>query len=254
MKKLAVVIAMLLLAGCAQQPTEDQSQENVSAPRVRAKIHSELASGYYSRGQLGVALEEAKTSVQADPTFVDGYNILGVVYMELKEDDKAEASFKKGLEVDPNNSEANNNYGWFLCQHNRIDDAIKHFLTALRNPLYATPEKPYFNAGICSLKRNDDKSAIEYLNKALQVQPQLSQAMYYLADIYYRTGDLSLANKYIVREMQTAQQPDADSLWLGVRIAHKLGDREAEDSYSLILKQRFPGSPGAQALKNGRYE
>ena len=254
MKKL-LVIMIILLSGCAQQPVEDQSQDNnASAPRVRAKIHSELASGYYSRGQLGVALEEAKTSVQSDPTFVDGYNILGVVYMELREDAKAEASFQKGLAIDPKNSEANNNYGWFLCQHNRIDDAIKHFLVALQNPLYTTPEKPYFNAGICSLKSNDDKSAIDFLKKALQVQPQLSQAMYHLADIYYRTGDLALANQYIVKEMQTARDADADSLWLGIRIAHKLGDRDAEDSYSLILKQRFPGSPGAQALKNGRYE
>jgi type IV pilus assembly protein PilF len=253
-KKLLVIL-IVLLTGCAQQPVEDQSQEaNPSAPRVRAKIHSELASGYYSRGQLGVALEEAKTSVQADPAFVDGYNILGVVYMELREDAKAEASFQKALQIEPNNSEANNNYGWFLCQHDRIDESIKHFLSALKNPLYATPEKPYFNAGICSLKRKDDKSAIDFLKKALQVKPNLSQAMYYLADIYYRTGDLTLANHYIVKQMQTAPEPDADSLWLGVRIAHKLGDRDGEDSYSLILKQRFPGSPGAQALKNGHYE
>lgn len=36
--------------------------------------------------------------------------------------------------------------------------------------------------------------------------------------------------------------PDAEMLWLGIRIARKLGDKNSEASYSLQLRRKFPNS------------
>lgn len=228
------------------------SEEDV-ANYERAKIHTELGAQYYGSGQMGVALEEFSIALASERRYVPAYYMLGLVYMELKDDAQAEQFFKRALELDSENSEARNNYGWFLCQRGRVEDSIKQFMAALKNPLYETPDKPYVNAGICTLKRQDDKGAEEFFLKALKLNPNQPQALLALADIYYRANDLPNARAQILPYMKT-HAPTAEALWLGVRIERKLGDKNSEASYAQILRQRFPLSKEAQALATGRYE
>jgi type IV pilus assembly protein PilF len=220
----------------------------------RAKIHTELGAQYFGAGQIGVALDEFNTALAAEQRYVPAHYMLGLVYMELKEDARAEQYFKSALDLDSNNSEAHNNYGWFLCQRNHIDESIKQFMAALKNPLYETPDKPYLNAGICSIKRHDDKSAEEYFLKALKLSPDQPQALLALAEVYYRANDLPNARAQMLT-FNRVQNPTAESLWLGVRIEHKLNsDKNAEASYAQMLRQRYPLSKEAQALAASRYE
>jgi len=251
----------LLLAGsvfAASQvpgmpPAYYPSSEDDLANYERAKIHTELGAQYYGSGQIGVALDEFNIALANERRYVPANYMLGLVYMELKDDAQAEQYFKRALELDKDNSEARNNYGWFLCQRGRIEDSIKQFMAALKNPLYETPDKPYVNAGICSIKRQDDKGAEEFFLKALKLNPKQPQALLALADLYYRANDLPNARAQILPYMKT-QTPTAEALWLGVRIERKLADKNSEESYAQILRERFPLSKEAQALATGRYE
>jgi type IV pilus assembly protein PilF len=101
----------------------------------RAKIHTELGAQYFGAGQIGVALDEFNTALAAERRYVPAHYMLGLVYMELKEDARAEQYFKSALDLDSNNSEAHNNYGWFLCQRNHIDESIKQFIRNTRQTL-----------------------------------------------------------------------------------------------------------------------
>ena len=219
----------------------------------RAKVHTDLGAQYYGVGQIGVALDEFTIALAAERRYVPAHYMLGLVYMELKDDAQAAQYFKSALELDPSNSEAHNNYGWFLCQRGKIDESIKQFMSALKNPLYETPDKPYVNAGICSLKKQDDKNAEEFFLKALKLNPDQPQALLALADLYFRANDLPNARAQILPFMKT-QAPTAEALWLGVRIERKLGDKNAQDSYAQMLRQRFPLSKETQALASGLYE
>lgn len=219
----------------------------------RAQIHTDLGSQYLSVGNIGVALDEFNTAIASEKRYVPTYYLLGLTYMELKEDAKAEEFFKQAISLDAGNAEAHNNYGWFLCQRGRVDESLKEFMTALKNPLYTTPDKPYVNAGICSLKRNDDKAAEEFFLKALRLRPNQPQAQINLADIYFRAGDFPAARAQLLSFMK-ANTPGPDALWLGVRTERKLGDRQSEASYGQMLRQRFPESREAQALAAGKYE
>lgn len=49
-------------------------------------------------------------------------------------------------------------------------------------------------------------------------------------------------------------EPNAEALWLAVRVERKLGDRLAEARYSAQLKRKFPLSPEAQELLKGNFE
>ena len=47
---------------------------------------------------------------------------------------------------------------------------------------------------------------------------------------------------------------NAETLWLGMRVERKLGDKETEASYGLQLRKNFPESKEARALLNRQYE
>lgn len=262
MKALGVTLAgtmlLALLAGCATPP-ESTSYKAEGTPvaedseaRNRARIHTELASGYLELGNLGVALEEANEALRADPTYGPAYNVSGLIHAELKEDRLAERQFERALRLNAVDSDANNNYGLFLCQRNREEEGIRHFLAALRNPLYQAPERSYVNAGLCSRKRGDLPAAENYFQRALKASPNQPQALYQLADLLYARGDYPQARAYALRASQVI--PSAETLWLALRLERKLGDRNAEASYAAQLRRNFPQSREASALAAGRYE
>lgn len=63
------LVVAVLVTGCAGGGMQEQSADlqpsvnttgNESDARNRARIHTELAAGYYELGNLGVALEEVR--------------------------------------------------------------------------------------------------------------------------------------------------------------------------------------------------
>lgn len=246
--KRCALIALLMLGACAsQQPTNSGGESDL---RERARIHTELGAGYYAQKQMGIALEEFSEAAKIDPSYALAQNGLGLVYAALGEDAKADASYKKALQLDPANSESRNNYGTFLCSRNRIDESITQFVEAVKNPLYATPGIAYLNAGVCSLRKNDTANAEVYLQKALQAQPLLHQAAYQLALIQFNRGKPELARNYLKNAL--VSDPTPEILWLGIRIERLLGDKDAEASYALLLRKKYPNSEQTKALLSGQ--
>jgi type IV pilus assembly protein PilF len=257
---LAVLCLTSLLTGCAgTQQTHSGSPEARSSreDNVSARLHTELGAGYYSRGQYAVALQELRKALDADNAYAPAYSILGLVHAELREDKQAETYFQRAVELSPNYSEARNNYGLFLCQRGRAADALKHFETALSNPLYATPEKALANAGNCAVEKGDLAQAELYFVRALKRVPNQSTALLGMAEVHYRQGRW-LAARTLLRQL-SAQYGDASemgpqALWLGVRAERRLGDRESEASYGSQLRRRYPESMQAQWLITGEYD
>jgi type IV pilus assembly protein PilF len=261
MRRIALVAALLLLAACSSQKSDNAAERPrpepppiASTPLERAKIHTELGVSYFENGQLGVALEELNTAVSADKTYAPAYNALGLVYMELKEDTKAEKNFRQAIRIDPSSSEAKNNYGMFLCRRGREQEGIRQLLEALKNPLYATPDVAYKNAGLCARKAGDTQAAEGYFVRALKLNPKQPQALYGMAEIDYLRDDYAGAKQYISRYFAVADPPGPEALWLGARVERKLGDRTALANYGMQLRRRYPSAPETKAFLEGRFE
>ncbi len=251
---------IVVLAACAEQPVAPQltpqapaTQQQADA-RTRADLHTQLGAGYYELRNFAVALEELNEALRADPNHGPAYNMLGLVYMELREDAAAEQNFERALRINPLDSDANNNYGWFLCQRKRHAEGIKLFMAAVRNPLYQTPDMSFVNAGMCARAAGDDAAAAQYFERALATQPSQPQALYQLAELSFRRGEIPGAKGYLTRLSRTVQNLSAEALWLALRVERRLGDREAEASYGLQLRRNFPNSRETQALLNRQYE
>jgi type IV pilus assembly protein PilF len=269
-RAVATAVIAAVAAGCAStdqqgapQPRPDQGVRSpdpdtgvvgeVRDARTRAKAHTDLAGAYYELGNLGVALEEARIAVQADPAYGPAYSVLGLVNMELKDYTAADANFKRGLALAPQDPDLNHNYGWFLCQTGRDEQSIAWFLNAVRNPLYPTPAKSFAAAGRCLVKRNPAEAAT-YFDRALRLDPNAFQAMLPYADLLYRRGQLNEAKSLVVRFNRLIPDGTPESLWLGVRIERKLGDRVAEANFASQLRRRYAGSAEYQALQRGEYD
>jgi len=249
---------LLAAAGCATPPPEPVAETGAITgeagdPRNRAKVHTELASLYFERGNFGVALEELRIATTADPTYAQTHGMFGMVYMELREHKLAEQSFQRGLGLAPQDPDLNHNYGWFLCQTGRENDAIKHFMQAIRNPLYATPSRSFAAAGTCALRKNEIKDAEEYFQRALKLDPDDPSSLLQLGQIRYRQGNFGESRRLVAR-FNKLIEPTPESLWLALRVERKFGERNAEASFAGQLRQRYPGSREYQLLQRGEFD
>lgn len=226
----------------------DESDE-----RRRARIRLELAANYYQQRQYNVALEELRLSLLAEPNYAPAYGLLGLVYMDLGENDKARQSFERGLAIAPADSELNNNFGWYLCRSGRERESLPYFEKATRNPLYPTPAKPWHNAGICALRMGDEVEAERFFLKSFQADPANPVAMYQLANLYLKRNDAVRARNYSQR-LTTIYEPNAEALWLALRVERKLGNRENEARLAVQLRRRFPQSRETAQLLSGQYD
>ena len=243
MHKLIILsFSLAVLAGCGTPSGGSQANKS-------AQVHTELAGLYFERAQAGIALEEIGLALQADPDYAPAYGMRGLVHMSLREDKAAEADFRKSLRLDKTDSETHNNYGWFLCQRGREKESIPHFMTAVKNPLYATPGRAYLNAGLCSQKTGNIKDAEEFLKKALLVQPGMPQALLALAELSFDYGDYAAAKKYFAGFAERNDNLSAQQLWLAVRIERKVGDRNSEASFGMQLRKRYPDARETQSLR-----
>ena len=256
-----VLFAAALLAGCAPiqpGPTEPVTDSGtlsgeVTDPRNRAKVRTELAAFHYGRGNMAVALEELRSAIAADASYALAYSMFGLVYMELRENTLAQTNFERALRLSPNDPDINHNYGGFLCSTGREDDSIKYFLQAVRNPLYPMPWRSYSAAGICSLRKDKVKDAEDFFLRALRLEGDDPPSLLNLGQIRYKQGSLEEARKLVSRFNKIAD-PNAESLWLAVRVERRLGERAAESTYANQLRRRFSGSREYQLLQRGEYD
>jgi type IV pilus assembly protein PilF len=258
-RAMAALALAALAAGCsAPQPTGPTLDTGTTTgeagdPRNRARVHAELASLYYARGNMGVALEELRIATAADPTYAQAHALFGMVYMDLRENQLAQSSFEKALGLSPTDPDINHNYGWFLCQTGRENEAVRYFMQAVKNPLYVTPWRSYSAAGTCTLRANDLKGAESYFQSALRLEPDEPSALLQLGHIRYRQANFEEARRMVTR-FNRLITPTPESLWLALRIERKLGERIAEQSFANQLRRRFPASREYQALQRGEFD
>ena len=220
--------------------------------RRRARIRLELASGYFEQGQTNVALDELKQALVSDPSFGDAYNLRGLVYMRLNDIPLAEDSFRRALALNPRDADVAHNYGWLLCQQSRYPEAFQFFAQAIANPTYGGQAKTLMAQGVCQVRAGQRSEAEQSLTRAYQLDAGNPVIGYNLASLLYDRGELTRAQFYI-RRINNSELANAESLWLGVRIENRIGNREAVSQLGDQLKKRYGQSREATAYDRGAF-
>jgi type IV pilus assembly protein PilF len=254
---LGAAVVMTLSPALAQKsvapPDEAFSSGTPKDIHTRAKLHTELGSLYFQNGNLIIALEELTIAISINANYAPAYSTRGLVLFYINELDSAEKDFKRALSLDERDPEISNNYGWFLCQTGKEKESISYFQQAIKNPLYQTPENAYLNAGVCYFKLGDMALAEENVRRSLRFSPENPQAMLQLAKISYKNGNYDAAKKHLT-DVVRVSDPNAEALWLFLRVERRLGDRSAESSLTAQLRRKYPDSPELQELVKGNFE
>lgn len=259
----------LLLWGCAGgvgpggpatggAPLNASGQDLVTASdepetRERARLRLELARGYFEQGQTTVALDQVKQSLAADPLYAPALNLRGLIYVRLGEFRLAEASFQQALRINARDGDTHHNLGWAYCQEGRYPEAVQAFGRALQVPGYTSPGRTWLTQGICQARGGLRDAAEASLTKAYELEPGNPITAYNLAALLQQRGQSAKAQFYI-RRLNNSELANAESLWLGIRVENRLGNREVVRQLGDQLKRRYPQSRELSLYERGAYD
>ena len=249
------LLALAGLAGCAStNPTTDDLITASDEPEVRrrANIRLQLAIGYFEKGQTTVALDETKQALNIDPTLLEAYSLRGLIYMRLNDLRLAEESFRRALTIDPNDPNVLHNYGWMQCQQGRLAEAVQTFTRALNVPTYTGRAKTWLSKGMCQIQAKQSQDAEYSLTKSYELDAGNPVTGYNLAQLLYQRGDASRAQFYI-RRINNSELANAETLWLGIKVEHRLGNRQARDELGVQLRARYPKARELSSYERGAF-
>jgi len=239
-------------AGGAGQDIVTNSDE--PALHKRARVRLELATAYYAQGKLAPALDEVKQAISIDPGISDAFSLRGLIYDGMGDDGLAEASYRRALQIDAKNAGAMHNYGWFLCQRKRYDEADAMFVAAMAVPQYRDVPQTSMVRGVCFGRQGKLDEAEKALMHAYEIDAGNPTIAVNLTDILYRRGEYERARFYIRRVNASQELANAESLWLAAKIEHRLSNRQGERDFGNQLRNRFPSSREAVAFEAGRFD
>lgn len=239
-----VLLSLLLgLGACTSAPQLDDDSRTKAS-----QFNAQLGLQYMQQGRNEIALNKLRKALAQDSDNVMAHHYLAELYRRLGKVKEAEAEFRRAMALAPENSSILNNYGVFLCQQKRYQEARRYFARVEADPLYRARSQVFENIGLCAQLQGDLKTAEDYLRKALRINPQSPKALLGMAQLSFDRQDYAAARKYYYDYLGLAPQTPA-SLWLGILLEHRSGNRNRMASYKVLLKGKYPDSHEAGLLR-----
>jgi len=237
-----LALMLIMLSACVT--------DKVIEPRDKeraADLNAELGLGYMRTGQYKRAMYKLDKALGFDSDNVKALHYKAELSRRLGETEKAGEYFEKAIDLDPKNQLLLNNYGVYLCNIKKYDEAITIFDKTLKDPLYENKARVYENIGLCRLWQSRIKQAESAFHQALALNPNMASSLLELAKIHFDQGNKRDAydfyNRYIAISAHTPE-----SLWLGILIEHDRGAKNTVASYKVKLKGRYPDSKETKLL------
>lgn len=256
---MAALVSLLALVGCAAPDAPDGAssawvtQSDETPQRKRARIRTELAVGYFEEGRDAIALEEVKQALAHDSAYAPAYNLRGLIYLRLDDPRQAEDSLRRALALAPRDGDALHNFGWLACQQGRHEEADRAFTQALASPLYAGRARTFLAQGVCLARAGRLADAERSLTRSYELDTTNPMTGFNLAQLLYRRAAWPQAQFYI-RRLNNSENANSESLWLGIRVEHRVGNTVAMQQLAEQLKKRYPQSREVLAYNQGIFD
>lgn len=165
--------------------TGDKEKEFAAIENARKTVPTDinviysLVNYYLAEGNNEALKSSLLAAIEQDPKNSTLYFVLGNAYSGLNETDNAKEAYLKAIEIDPGNFDAYNNLAsFFLAEAAKVSEEMNKLdFSAAAKKKYAALEK----------KRNElYESAIPYLSKAVELNPEGVDVMKALREVYYQ--------------------------------------------------------------------
>jgi type IV pilus assembly protein PilF len=223
--------------------------DNEGDPQAALERRVELARQYIGRGDWENAKRNLELANNIDSGNASVHEAFGLVYQSTGEYDRAEASFKRALRIDPKLSRARNNYAAFLFFLGRYAEAEQEFAIVAEDSLYSGRPLAYINLGMSRLNLESSVGAEDAFSRALRMDRRNPIALLEMGYLRLAAGDVANAQSYygVYRTVVPRQSPRG--FMLGIDISRASGDKDAESSYELALRNLYPDSQEYQTLR-----
>ncbi|HKG97806.1 MAG TPA: tetratricopeptide repeat protein [Pyrinomonadaceae bacterium] len=171
----------LLLAGDLNGAISELSIAASSGSQT-GEAQNLLGVAYENKGLRQRALELFKAAVNMDKDNAEYLNNYGFLLYKNGNLEEATKQLKRAAKYSPNNSRIWNNLGLAQSQRGKFDEAYKSFVQA------AGEYTGRVNIAAQLLQRGYAKDAIEHLEKAQTIQPNSTDVLNKLVSLYEMTG------------------------------------------------------------------
>ena len=152
--------------------------------------YNTLASYYSAIGNTDLAIQNVERGLsycQNENEKTTFYSNLVGSYMEKRKFDKAEEYVKKSIEINDKAAFVWFKYGTLMLAQNKIDKAIDYFEQALKKDKMENSIqcRLYYCYSLCCFKKDKCDIAKEYINKALDIEPNNYEYQYLYDELKY---------------------------------------------------------------------
>lgn len=246
-----VVISAFVLSGCVSESTYVGSDRPVQQRQVNnteaARTRMSLGLNYLQRGENAQAIYNLERARVMAPQLPEVYNALAYYYQSVGENQQAEAAYQQALAREDNNADTYNNYGAFLCQIEKYDEAERLLLAAIRRPGYMRVSESYENLAMCQLVQNNFGRAHHYFEASVLHSSNRISSLLNLSALEYAMGNHQTARAHLTR-IQRLGHVSANTSLLSYLIAAKELNQEIMESSRELLLQVYPDSEPARLM------
>jgi type IV pilus assembly protein PilF len=232
-----------LTAGCVTSGSGNPMRTSEGRDEAR-DAYIQLGIGYLQQGESSRAKTPLRKALELDPNSADAHAALALVFQNEMENQLADEHFRKALSS-RNDARILNNYGGFLFEQKRYEEAMERFAKAAEDNLYPGRSHVFQNMGMTALKLGQRDQAEAYFTRALRLDSRQPLALLELAMMAYEDKQYVPAKRYYDSFSSLSEQT-ARSLLLGIRLATIHQDRDQAASLGLQLKRLYPGTPEYQ--------
>jgi type IV pilus assembly protein PilF len=238
---------VVLLNACVT--TTDSVFTDKADPQKALERRVELARQYIGEGDWENAKRNLSLAYEMEPNNAEVHEAFALVYQSTGEFELAEQSYKTAIRLDKKFSRARNNYATFLYSQQRYEEAASQLEFVVQDSLYKARPRAFVNLGLCRIQLFDSQGAEEAFRRALTMDRRNTIALLEIAQLRFDAEDFKSAQSYYGTYREYARPQSARGLWLGIRLAREMDDRDAEGSYSLALANLYPQSAEYEAYQ-----
>lgn len=223
-------------------------------PKQIALSRTAIAANFIREHKLDDAKRQLELALESDPRSAEANDMMGVLLQQegsIPNLKKAESYFKKAIELDPNFTQARNNYGVYLAKVQRYTEAMKQFEIAGSTLGYEGRADALENLGRTYLQLSNFDMAKKSFSKALDTNRYSVVARSEMIDIFILEGR-TLDAKKLHEDLTTIigeDRLDPRTLQQGARLARLLGNQMELQKFSQQLFDRYPVSDEARRLR-----
>ena len=261
------LVLALLLTGCQststnsltkgtayQTSTEPSNKRNLDKKEI-ARVRTSLAAQYIRKNELDAAQRQLEKAFAADSRYAPAYDMMGVLLQQEGSRlnlEKADQFFKQAIALDADFQQAHNNYGVYLSQMQRYNEAVAQFEIAGSALGYEGRIGALENLGRTYLQLNNHPAAAKVFLRALEGNRNSLIAHIELVDLLLEQQRVPQAQRLYDETLILikGQSTSPRLLLQGIKLAAAQNDISKRQQLAQQLLSAFPLSEEAKQLKN----